>query len=345
MRRPLNRMAPSTFWWILLPATVVTLAVGLRWGSVSISWLAMPGLLREWLSGAPSPEAIVLWDIRFPRLVLAWLIGATLAVVGASLQALLRNALADPYVLGISSGAALGAVIGGLVMPSLSGHGLLFVWAFGGSLLTLVLVYRVTSVHGVLPVQTLLLAGVVINAVFTAIVLMAVAMAEPTKMFGMLAWLMGSLSTADYATVGLLAVWCAIGLTLLISRAPQLNLLTLGDESARSLGVEPEPLKRLVYLTTALLTGAVVSMSGMIGFIGMMVPHLLRLLVGPDHRFILPAAAMLGGVFLVLADLLARSLLSPAELPVGVITALCGGPFFLYILWRRRHGIVIGEGR
>jgi iron complex transport system permease protein len=333
----------------LLLLAVILLALG--WGSVSIPWVQVPSLFWQWASGAPlSPEGVVLWQIRLPRVLLAGLIGGVLAVVGASLQALLRNVLADPYVLGVSSGAALGAVVGGLVSQALFGisggaGGLLFLWAFGGSLLTLLLLYRIASVHGVLPVQTLLLAGVVINAIFSALVLFAVAMVEPTRLFGLLSWLMGSIGSADYRIVGLLLIYSVVGVALLISRAEQLNLLTLGDESAKSLGVEPERLKRLVFVTTALLTGAVVSLSGMIGFVGMMVPHMVRLLIGPDHRRLLPTAALAGALFLILADLLARSLLAPAELPVGVITALCGGPFFLYILWRRHHGIVIGEGR
>jgi iron complex transport system permease protein len=323
----------------------VSILAALSWGSVAIPWRAMPVLFWQWISGAPlSPPAMVLWEIRLPRILLAGLIGGVLAVVGASLQALLRNALADPYVLGVSSGAALGAVVGGLVGHSLHEASLmLFLWAFAGSLLTLVLLYRISSLHGLLPVQTLLLAGVVINAIFSALVLFAVAMVEPSRLFGLLSWLMGSIGSADYRIVGLLFLYSLIGLLLLFGKAEQLNLLTLGDESAKSLGVEPERLKRFVFVVTALLTGAVVSLSGMIGFIGMMVPHALRLLIGPDHRLLLPAAAVVGAAFLILADLLARSLLAPTELPVGVITALLGGPFFLYLLWQRRQGAIVGE--
>ena len=323
----------------------LSILAALSWGSVAISWRAMPALFWQWISGAQlSPPAMVLWEIRLPRILLAGLIGGVLAVVGASLQALLRNALADPYVLGVSSGAALGAVVGGLVGGSLHEASLtLFLWAFAGSLLTLVVLYRISSVHGLLPVQTLLLAGVVINAIFSALVLFAVAMVEPSRLFGLLSWLMGSIGSADYRIVGLLFVYSLIGLLLLFGKAEQLNLLTLGDESAKSLGVEPERLKRFVFIVTALLTGAVVSLSGMIGFIGMMVPHALRLLIGPDHRFLLPAAAVVGAAFLILADLMARSLLAPTELPVGVITALLGGPFFLFLLWQRRQGAIVSE--
>ena len=336
--------APSVFALaVALLGGAVLLALG--WGSVSIPWSAMPSLFWQWISGSPlSPPAMVLWEIRLPRILLAGIIGGVLAVVGASLQALLRNALADPYVLGVSSGAALGAVIGGLVSQQLhEARFVLFLCAFGGSVLTLLLLYRVSSVNGLLPVQTLLLAGVVINAVFSALVLFAVAMVEPSRLFGLLSWLMGSIGSADYRIVGLLAVYSAVGLFFLISRADQLNLLSLGEESAQSLGVAPERAKRLIFIATALLTGAVVSLSGMIGFIGMMVPHALRLVMGPDHRRLLPAAAIVGAAFLILADLVARAALSPTELPVGVITALLGGPFFLYLLWQRRHGALLGE--
>jgi len=340
-----RRWSPA---WLFTASALLlggSILLALGWGSVAIPWGAIPSLFRQWVSGAPlSPPAMVLWEIRLPRILLAGLIGGVLAVVGASLQALLRNALADPYVLGVSSGAALGAVVGGLISHSLHEANLvLFLWAFGGSLLTLFILYRIASVHGLLPVQTLLLAGVVINAIFSALVLFAVAMVEPSRLFGLLSWLMGSIGSADYRIVGLLFVYSLAGLLFLIGKAEQLNLLTLGDESAQSLGVEPERLKRLVFVVTALLTGAVVSLSGMIGFIGMMVPHALRLLVGPDHRVLLPAAAVVGAAFLILADLLARSLLAPTELPVGVITALLGGPFFLVLLWQRRQGAIVSE--
>jgi len=341
----MRRWRPGRLYAMGVLLLAVSILAALSWGSVAIPWRAMPLLFWQWISGAPlSPPAMVLWEIRLPRILLAGLIGGVLAVVGASLQALLRNALADPYVLGVSSGAALGAVVGGLVGHSLHEASLmLFLWAFAGSLLTLVVLYRISSLHGLLPVQTLLLAGVVINAIFSALVLFAVAMVEPSRLFGLLSWLMGSIGSADYRIVGLLFVYSLIGLLLLFGKAEQLNLLTLGDESAKSLGVEPERLKRLVFVVTALLTGAVVSLSGMIGFIGMMVPHALRLLIGPDHRLLLPAAAVVGAAFLILADLLARSLLAPTELPVGVITALLGGPFFLYLLWQRRQGAIVGE--
>jgi len=340
-----RRWAPARLLFLTVLLLGGSILAALSWGSVAISWRAMPTLFWQWVSGVPlSPPAMVLWEIRLPRILLAGLIGGVLAVVGASLQALLRNALADPYVLGVSSGAALGAVVGGLVSHSLHEASVtLFLCAFAGSLLTLVLLYRISSVHGLLPVQTLLLAGVVINAIFSALVLFAVALVEPSRLFGLLSWLMGSIGSADYRIVGLLFLYSLVGLILLLGRAEQLNLLTLGDESARSLGVEPERLKRLIFVVTALLTGAVVSLSGMIGFIGMMVPHALRLLIGPDHRLLLPASAVIGAAFLILADLLARSLLAPTELPVGVITALLGGPFFLYLLWQRRQGAITGD--
>lgn len=340
-----RRWKPARFFILSALLLIGSILLALSWGSVAISWRDIPSLFLQWVGGGPlSPPAMVLWEIRLPRILLAGIIGGVLAVVGASLQALLRNALADPYVLGVSSGAALGAVVGGLVSHSLHDASLLlFLWAFGGSLLTLFILYRIASVHGLLPVQTLLLAGVVINAIFSALVLFAVAMVEPSRLFGLLSWLMGSIGSADYRIVGVLFVYGLAGLVLLIGRAEQLNLLTLGDESAKSLGVEPERLKRLVFVITALLTGAVVSLSGMIGFIGMMVPHALRLVIGPDHRVLLPAAAVVGAAFLILADLLARSLLAPTELPVGVITALLGGPFFLYLLWQRRQGAIIND--
>ncbi len=267
-----------------------------------------------------------------------FLVGGSLAAVGVALQALLRNPLADPFVIGISSGAALGAAVAllfgvGLSVWSLSA---LPVCAFVGALVSLLIVYRISATHFGFSIYTLLLAGVVLNAIFSALIMFLTSVADPNRAFGMYAWLMGTLTGPDYATLGILGLYLGMGLVLLATQAHSLNLLTMGEEAACSLGVEVERVKKLIFLAAALLTGAVVAFSGLIGFVGLIVPHAVRLALSADHRLLLPIAGLAGGVFLMIADTLARTLLSPSEIPVGVVTALVGGPIFLYLLMNHR---------
>jgi len=317
----------------------------LRFGAEDIGFFDAGRILfqavQDWHAGVKSggPAGVILIQIRLPRVLLGFMVGSSLAAVGVGLQALLRNPLADPYVLGISSGAALGA---GIAILSGIGTTVLAVsslplFAFAGGLLSLVLVYRIASSYGSLPVHTLLLAGVILNAIFSALIMFVTSIMNPTRSFGMTAWLMGSLTAPTYPVMGILALYLLAGGILLFSQTRRLNLLSLGEETARALGVEVEVVKKTVFFTSALLTGAVVSVSGMIGFVGMVVPHAVRMVIGADHRLLLPASALVGGAFLMAADAVARSLLAPAEIPVGVVTALAGGPFFVYLLSNRKR--------
>jgi iron complex transport system permease protein len=296
--------------------------------------------LRDGRAGIESagPAGVILLQVRLPRVLLAFMVGGCLAAVGVGLQALLRNPLADPYVMGISSGAALGA--GLAILFGLTGSVLAFsalpLCAMLGGLLSVLLVYRIASSYGYLPVHTLLLAGVILNAIFSALVMFVTSIMEPNRSFGMMSWLMGTLTAPDYPALSILAVYLLAGILLLFSRAASLNVLTLGEETARALGVEVEGVKKVVFFTAALLTGAVVSVSGMIGFVGMVIPHAMRMVVGADHRLLLPVSALAGGMFLTGADTIARTLLAPTEMPVGVVTALAGGPFFIYLLTSRK---------
>ncbi|MDQ6732923.1 MAG: iron ABC transporter permease [Nitrospirota bacterium] len=331
----------------LLCASSVVVSGALTFGAESISFGDAAGTLwRVFHDGwtameSGEPRVIILLHVRLPRVLLAFMIGACLAAVGVALQALLRNPLADPYVLGISSGAALGAAlamllgVGAIAMAVSS----LPLFAFIGGLLSIAIVYRIAVSYGHLPVHTLLLAGVVLNAIFSALIMFITSIMDPNRSFGMMSWLMGTLLAPDYPALGALALYVGVGTAVLASQSSALNILTLGEESARSLGVEVERLKKIIFVTAALLTGAVVSVSGLIGFVGMVIPHAVRLLVGPDHRLLLPASALVGGMFLVIADALARTLLAPSEIPVGVVTALAGGPIFLYLLSRRKAGL------
>lgn len=209
-------------------------------------------------------------------------------------------------------------------------------FGFAGGLLALLLIYRLAQSKGRLPIHSLLLAGVILNAILTAVIMFITSIMEPNRSAGLMAWLMGSLTAPSYPALGVFLLYVVFVLSILMHKAQLLNVLTLGEETARSLGVETEGIKKQLFALTALLTGAIVSVSGMIGFVGMVVPHAVRLLIGSDHRLLLPASALIGGMFLALADTMARTVLAPAEIPVGIVTALAGGPFFLYLLlWRK----------
>lgn len=328
----------------LLLACIAVLVLCLQFGATSVGLgsvaSAIMHMVRGNLADSPSLETseIIMVQIRFPRVLMGFLVGAGLASVGVTLQALLRNPLADPYVLGVSSGSALG-----VSMAILFGIGSTFMllpilplFGFAGGLLALLLIYRLAQSKGRLPIHSLLLAGVILNAILTALIMFITSIMEPNRSAGTMTWLMGTLTAPSYPALAILACYLLSGLFLLLKQARKLNVLTLGEESARSLGIETERVKRQVYLLSALITGAVVSVSGMIGFVGMVIPHAVRLMLGADHRLLLPASALVGGMYLMVADTLARTLLTPAEIPVGIITALAGGPFFIYLLvWRK----------
>ena len=330
----------------LSAVALVAFMVCLGFGTEAISFPQVATLLIQGLvveGGAQdTTQSIILWQVRVPRVLLAFMVGGSLAAVGASLQALLRNPLADPYVIGISSGAALGASVAILFGVGLSVFGLsvLPFCAFLGALVSLFIVYRIAVSYRSFSIHTLLLGGVVLNAIFSALILFLTSLADPYKASGMYAWLMGSLTGPNFQTVIVLAMYLVLGVGILVSQARSLNLLTLGEEAARSLGVEVERVKRVIFAASALLTGSVVAFSGLIGFVGLIVPHAVRLVFGADHRLLLVASGIVGGTFLMIADTVARTLLSPTEIPVGVVTALVGGPIFLYLLVQQRRRIV-----
>jgi len=285
-----------------------------------------------------SSRSVILLDVRLPRVLLAGVVGGALASVGVTLQALLRNPLADPFVIGISSGTALGVVLSILTGLNLSvwGFSALPVFGFSGALLTLMFLYRLARIHGRISVQTLLLGGVILNAMLSAVIMFITYMVDANRVLGIFYWLMGNLGSLELKALGVVIIYVMIGMVALFRIARGLNLLALGEEAAVTLGLDAERTKRAAFFASALLTGAVVSVSGLISFVGIMIPHVLRTLIGPDHRLLLPASILGGGIFLMSADTLARTLIAPTEIPVGIITALCGGPFFLILLRRGR---------
>jgi iron complex transport system permease protein len=275
----------------------------------------------------------IVWSLRAPRAVLAFLVGGSLGVAGAGLQALVRNPLADPFLLGLSGGAGLGAVLA--LATHLSGPWALPLAAFAGALGALALVYRMGLVGGAaLDPRILLLGGVAVGAFAAAITTAVVSLADAAELRNAFLWLWGGLSAASWDTVLVLAVYAPLPLAVLFAAARPLDLLALGEESARYLGADVERVKRRVYLAASLLTAAAVAVSGVIGFVGLVVPHIARLAWGHRHRALLPAAFIGGGALLVLADTLARTVVAPRELPVGVVTALIGVPIFALLLRR-----------
>lgn len=288
-------------------------------------------------------NAEILFRARLPRVLLGIAIGGGMAACGVVLQALLRNPLACPQMLGVSGGASLGGILGLIFFPNwllpVAG-GLLgeISWvplaAFLGALLSMILVYRFSLFHGRLHPYHLLLSGVIFNSFVAALIMFLNSIVDFYQAQGLLFWLMGSLSTRAYLTVAFIWAYVVLGFLWLWAKGLPLNLITLGEETAMQLGVETGALQRQIFIATSLMIGAMVSVSGMIGFVGLMIPHVMRLFVGSDHRLLLPASFLAGGIFLAWADTLARIMLAPAELPVGIVTAFFGGPFFLLLLYR-----------
>jgi iron complex transport system permease protein len=310
----------------------------LQFGAHALTMAELWSALTFTKSGNEDVARAIIWDIRFPRILMGLFVGASLAITGAALQALVRNPLADPYVLGISSGAAFGATIGlALGLGSIVGGLGLPLCAFIGGGLSIVLVYGVAASQGQLPMHKLLLAGVIVNAVCSALMMFATSILNPASLYRVVLWLMGTLSAPSIPALIGIGASLMLAVVLLLRESQALNLLAVGEDAARSSGVDSDRVQRIVFLVSAVLTGAVVSVSGMIGFVGMVVPHLVRILCGADHRLLLPVSALGGGILLMVADTVARTVVAPAEIPVGVITALIGGPFFIYLLMTRKY--------
>lgn len=331
---------------LLLLASLLSLALG----PVAIPLDDTLRVLLQRMTAAelPADQVLIIEQIRVPRTLMGLLVGATLALTGAAMQGLFRNPLADPGLIGVSSGAALGAalviVLGGTLLAQLPTAVLPYVTVLGaflGGVATTWLVYRLgQSVQGT-SVASMLLAGIAIAAISGAVIGLLSYLADDAMLRTLTFWNMGTLGGASYERVAVLALCCALVWWRLPRQASALNALLLGESEARHLGVDVERVKRELVLLTALGVGACVAVAGLIGFVGLVVPHLVRLLLGADHRRVLPASMLLGSGLLLLADVVARLVVSPAELPIGIITAVLGAPFFLALLLRaqRRGGV------
>jgi len=317
---------------ILIGMLVIIALISLSVGPAKIS---LEDILA-WLIGYKTIDQtawMILFKIRLPRILLAGLVGFTLSLGGVVFQALLRNPLAEPFILGISSGAAVGAIIG-----IFFGCGFTFgvpLLSFMGALFTVLLVMGISSRHGGLESSTLLLTGVIINAFFTAVIMFFITTTSDSRLHSMLFWLYGDLSQSKYVQLSISLPFILIVSGVIYIFSSHLNLIVGGEESALQMGVEVELLKWISFLGISLIIGIAVSFSGIIGFVGLIVPHLMRMILGSDHRLLIPASSLGGAVFLIAADTLARTIISPSELPVGVITAFLGAPFFIYLLKSR----------
>lgn len=325
---------------LLFVVLIVSIWVCVHLGPERIPPGEINGVLLSRLQFRPMIESTIhtiIWEIRLPRVLLAALVGAALSVSGAAFQGILRNPLADPYIVGTSAGAAVGGVFAIVfnIRANFLGISAVALLAFAGSLLAMYLVYRIARVNGRIPVETFLLAGVVIGSFLWAFVSFMLTLASK-NLHEVVFWLMGSTQSADWSGVLMLLVYFIIGFTGLMFLAHPLNLMTLGDRSAQHLGVEVEKIKNLTIIFASLATAASVSAAGLIGFVGLMIPHIMRMILGADHRILTPASAMGGALFLVWVDTAARTMIAPREIPVGILTAILGAPFFLYLLRKQR---------
>lgn len=303
-------------------------------GGILLSRLPVVDITPTW----EMVTEIIVVDIRLPRVLLAGLVGAALAVAGATYQGLFRNPLADPYLIGVAQGAALGATIGFLLPWQITGLGLVPVLAFCGALLAVAVVYAIARVGKTLPMTTLILAGVALGA-FLASVTSYLIIASGDKFHGIISWLLGRFSLSSWGQVAAVVPYILVGVVIIWLYARPLNVMQLDEEQAQQLGIEVEKVKLVLLVAATLITAAAVSFCGTIGFVGIIVPHAIRLIWGPDHRFLLPLSTLAGAIFLILADAAARTVLAPTEIPVGVITAFLGAPFFLYLLRQKKRAI------
>jgi len=316
---------------LLMLVLLAAMFLGVSLGSTQSGMQAV----MQNLLGTAAPDSMlntIIWHIRFPRVLLSALVGATLALGGLVFQALLRNPLAEPYILGISGGSAIGAIIGILMgfarFPGVS------LMAFAGSIAILLLILLMSSGETILKKDALLLSGVMVNAFCAAVIMFLVSMTHDSRLHNIIFWLMGDLSMVDIRHVGILAAMLFPGFILLFWLSNTMNLLLMGKEMAQTMGVNIQAVTVTLLVATSFMVSATVSYCGLLGFVGLVIPHLLRLLLGPDHRILVPACVLGGGAYLIFCDILARVLPKHGEMPAGVITAMIGAPLFIILLKR-----------
>ena len=346
----LGALSLSYPWWRLGTGLVIVVLIAVIAGGIGSVYIPPLSVAKIVAAKAPFWEVsttipaswdTIIWQIRFPRIVLAGLVGIALAISGATYQGLFRNPLADPYLIGVASGAGLGATI--VLMTSIplyfSGFSVLPIAAFAGGIAAVSISYTIAKKSGGLPLTTLILAGVAISYLAAAVTSYLIISANP-DVRPLLVWLLGGFIGARWEDIFTILPYLIPGVVVMMAYGRILNLFQLNEEEAKQLGVNVERTKLILIVVASLTTAAAVSVSGLIGFVGLIAPHAVRLVWGYDHRFLLPMAMLVGAGFLMLADVVARTVVSPSELPVGVVTAFCGAPFFLYLLRRSRRPVV-----
>lgn len=354
VRIKVSGISPRVGLYFLFVSILLVLAIiaGISIGSIYIPYetvyrvMAWHILPNGWIdiSNISEPQQVVVWLVRAPRVLVAVLVGASLAIAGAQMQGLFRNALASPDIIGSSSGGALGAVLA--LATGLAARSIFYipVFSFIGALAALFLVYAIATMRGRAPVATLLLAGVAVNALIGAASSFLISMKWVRFEVAqeILFWLMGGLDSRTWAHFWLILPTTIIGLIVAVLYSRDLDILLLGEESALAVGLDVEKTKRILITSAALLTSGAVAVSGTVGFVGLIIPHIVRLIIGPKHRLLLPASALTGAAFLIFADIIARTIQRPEEIRLGIITAVFGAPFFLYLLLKQQKTIGIG---
>ncbi len=336
------RVSPVVLCSGLAIALLIAVVVSIGMGTVSVSPQQVVAIIVSHLGGDTNvafsqQQDSVVWSIRLPRIVLGIMVGSGLAVSGAALQGMFRNPLAEPGLIGVSSGAALGAVIALGLGITWFGFATTPLFAFAGGVSTAIIGYTLARHNGRTEVVTLILAGVALNPFAGAGTSLVTFIANDAQLRAIIFWSMGSLGSATWDSVGAALPFILIGMIASLRWGHPLNLMVLGEREARHLGVDTERVRVSVIILTALMTGATVAVAGVIAFVGLIVPHLVRLVAGPDHRVLLPASALGGALLIVVSDLVARTIISPLELPLGVLTALIGGPFLIFLMFRTRR--------
>jgi len=331
---------------LLTSLLILLMGIAIGVGSISIAPATVWGIIAHKLSLFDGPTTWslgrenIVWAVRLPRTILAAIVGATLAIVGAALQSITRNPLADPHLLGVSSGAALGAIIALLHTGLIFGVITVPLFAFLGALLAMFLVLAVANFSVANSAGRLILAGVAVAFILTALGNLFIFIGDHRASHTVIFWMLGGLGLAQWGQLSFPLITFALGAAYLIYKAKYLNAMTLGDETASTLGVPVQRFRMVVIIVCALLTGSAVAFSGVIGFVGLMIPHIIRLLVGGDYRKILPLSALLGAVFLVAADIIARVIIPPEDMPIGILTGLAGGLAFIVLMRQRQQTLL-----
>jgi len=326
---------------ILILLFIIAISTSIMFGTVHISFKKLIAILFALdTNEVPKAYKTIILDLRLPRTFLAGLIGAGLSVIGVVYQSIFKNPMADPYVLGISSGAALGATVGIAIITKFSHNfALISILSFFGALFTLVLVYKIAVIKNILPVITLLLAGISMNFLFSSMISF-IMIVKKEHMSEILFWIMGNINSASWKDVLFILPIIFFGILIIYYFSNDLNIMQTGEETAKTLGVEVEKVKKILLIITSIMVAGIVSISGIIGFVGLIVPHMVRLIIGPNNKILIPFSAFLGAIVMIFSDVLARVIISPSEIPLGIITSLIGSPYFIYLLYKNKKKMI-----